>query len=58
MEMGPKSAKRGQTPFPSSKNIEKISKDIQHLTTGFHKLKIKIVEMPEKDKPDEEGNDK
>lgn len=31
----------------TAKELEKISKTVQHLTSGFHKLKVEIVSMPE-----------
>ena len=31
----------------TAKELEKLSKSIQHLSTGFHKLKVEIISMPE-----------
>jgi hypothetical protein len=36
----------------SAKELEKISKSIQHLASGFHKLKVEIVSLPP-DEPDQ-----
>lgn len=35
-----------------AKNLDKIAKDFHHIATGFHKPKIKIVEMPDKSADD------
>ena len=35
-----------------AKNLEKMAKDFNHLATGFHKPKVKIVEMPKDNSTD------